>query len=417
MDKFFQRNHWDKLSRRSFLAGTAGAFSIEMLLKNQIAADEVPKVIPGFDDLKTTISETQKWEKFTDRKIRMGIIGYGVCRFGSAFSFQNHPNVDIIAVSDLFPDRCAGLSKDCRCEKTYPSLEELLKDDSVEAVFLATDARGHADHAIKALKAGKHVAVAVPAVLGSLEDADRLFETVKQTGLTYMMFETSAYRDDAYAARIIYQAGGFGKMVYSEGEYYHYYGEPFPSYNGWRTGLPPLYYPTHAAGYYTCVTGNSFTKVSACGNRGIVPQYQPKNNEYENPFGTELALMHTSEGGMARIIVSRDTAGGSSVESGRHRGQLGIFTDGKFQTYDQKLQAKMDLLPLLKPALPPGVEPGVHGGSHGYLMTEFIDALLRNRKPLIDIGVALNTVVCGIVAHQSALKDGELLKIPQYHLD
>ena len=49
-------------------------------------------------------------------------------------------------------------------------------------------------------------------------------------------------------------------------------------------------------------------------------------------------------------------------------------------------------------------------------MTEFVDAIVRNRKPWVDVALALNMTVAGIVAHQSALKGGELLKIPQYSL-
>jgi hypothetical protein len=69
-----------------------------------------------------------------------------------------------------------------------------------------------------------------------------------------------------------------------------------------------------------------------------------------------------------------------------------------------------------RPPLPPGISGGGHGGSHGHLTTEFIDAILRDRKPWIDVALALNMTVAGIVAHQSALKDGELLKIPQYSI-
>ncbi len=71
---------------------------------------------------------------------------------------------------------------------------------------------------------------------------------------------------------------------------------------------------------------------------------------------------------------------------------------------------------LTKPALPPSVSPGGHGGSHGYLGHEFVMSILENRKPQIDITQALNMTVAGVVAHQSALKGGELLKIPQYTL-
>lgn len=47
-------------------------------------------------------------------------------------------------------------------------------------------------------------------------------------------------------------------------------------------------------------------------------------------------------------------------------------------------------------------------------MNEFVTAILEDRKPLVDIVMALNLTVAGIVAHQSAMKGGETLKIPQY---
>jgi hypothetical protein len=49
-------------------------------------------------------------------------------------------------------------------------------------------------------------------------------------------------------------------------------------------------------------------------------------------------------------------------------------------------------------------------------MDEFVTAILQDRKPLVDVACALNMTVSGIVAHQSALKDGALMKIPQYSL-
>jgi len=34
----------------------------------------------------------REWKPVSDRKIRFGIVGYGVCRFGAQFGFQNHPS-------------------------------------------------------------------------------------------------------------------------------------------------------------------------------------------------------------------------------------------------------------------------------------------------------------------------------------
>ena len=49
-------------------------------------------------------------------------------------------------------------------------------------------------------------------------------------------------------------------------------------------------------------------------------------------------------------------------------------------------------------------------------MCEFVEAILLDCTPLVDVAQSLNMTVSGIVAHQSALKDGELMKIPQYTL-
>ena len=366
------------------------------------------KPIQGFERGPEDLDISKGWEPISDRKIRVGIVGYGVCKFGAEFGFQNHPNVEIVAVSDLFPDRCQELAKVCHCAKTYPSLEGLVKDDRLEAVFVATDAPSHVRHCLEVLKHGKHVASAVPAVFGSLEAADQLFQGVKASGLKYMMFETSSFHEDLHSMRQIYKAGGFGKLVYSEGEYFHYMPEPIDSYKEWRVGLPPQWYPTHSNAYYVCVTGGSFIEVSCQGMPSGISHLQPANNRYQNRFGTEIALFRTSEGGMSRMGVSWDTPGYGG-ETGRIRGQKGSFY-GKYEGLDSQLALSR------RPPLPPGVPAGGHGGSHGYLMNEFVTAILQDRKPLIDVAMALNLTVPGIIAHQSALKEGELLKIPQYKL-
>ncbi len=352
-------------TRRAFLqavgVGTA-ALGLGALAK----ADDKP--IQGFEKTAADAEASKGWVPVSDKKVRVGLVGNGVCKFSSAFGFQDHPNVEVVAVSDLIPDRCAELAKTARCAKTYPSLEELVKDDSIEAVFVATDAPNHVKHCVEVLKHGKHVASAVPACFGSLEQADQLFEVVKTSGQKYMMFETSYFHEDCYAMRQLYDASLLGKIIYSEGEYFHYMPEPIDSYKGWRIGLPPQWYPTHSNAYYIGVTGGSFTEVSCSGAASVIPHLLPLNNAYKNAFGSEVALFRTSEGGMSRMAVSWDTPGNGG-EMGRVRGQKGSF----YGTFDGPKEGLPDLK---RPPLPPGVQPGQHGGSHGYLMNEFVTAVL-----------------------------------------
>jgi len=357
--------------------------------------------------LAAAAASRKPWQPVSDGKIRFGIVGYGVCRFGAQFGFQNHPNVDIVAVSDLIPDRRQGLMKACRCEKSYESLEVLVTDPKIEAVFVATDAPSHTRHCMEVLKHGKHVMTAVPATFGSIEDAERLVETVRRTGLKYMMAETSCYRPDCYAMRQVYRAGGFGRLVYSEGEYYHYTAKPIASFKGWRIGTPPLWYPPHSTAYYVGVTGKRFTSVSCAGFRGDFPEYQAGGNRYANPFSDEIALFQTSEGGVSRMAKLRAVRG-RVVETGRVFGERGWMDGTEYHGVAKELPD------LSRPPLPPGMPAGGHGGSHGPLANEFVTAILQDREPLVNVYEALAMTVPGIVAHQSALKDGETLKVPQY---
>ncbi len=402
------KSNLDIATRRTFLQA-AGLGAAAIGLGKSAFAEEKEKTIQGFEKAQRDANTSKGWEPVSDRKIRVGIVGYGVCKFGAAFSFQDHPNVEVVAVSDLFPDRCADLAKACRCSKTYPSLEELVKDDSIEAVFVATDAPSHARHCIEVLKHGKHVATAVPAVWGSLEDAEKLLETVKSTGLKYMMFETSAFHADCYAMRQIYKAGGFGKLIYSEGEYYHFLDSPIDSYKGWRTGSIPLWYPTHSTAYYVSVTEKPFVSVSCTGSNCGLPDWQPEKNQYKNRFTDQIALFETAEGGASRMLMCigvRD----KGDETGRVFGEQGWMIGTEYHG------AMTDLPDISRPPLPPSVDPGSHGGSHGYLTNEFVHAILQDRKPMVDIIQALNMTVCGIIANDSAVRDGERLKVPQYSL-
>ncbi len=55
-----------------------------------------------------------------------------------------------------------------------------------------------------------------------------------------------------------------------------------------------------------------------------------------------------------------------------------------------------------------------HGGSSVFLCAEFIEALLSDRQPAIDLAGSIAMTAPGIVAHQSAMQGGAQLDVPSF---
>ena len=155
--------------------------------------------------------------------------------------------------------------------------------------------------------------------------------------------------------------------------------------------------------------GGHYTKVACLGFRGDISWFQPDGNDYGNPFSSETALFLTDEGGSSRMTCCWGAAG-SEGDFGLVHGELGAVIGTEFSPKEKLGDASR----FWKPRLPDGMDPGGHGGSHGYLTNEFVTAILEDRDPLINIAWALNMTVPGIIAHESALKDGEWLPVPHY---
>ena len=368
------------------------------------------------------------------KKIRIGVVGGG---FGTSFYWHEHPNCIVAAVTDLREDRRRRLRDTYRCDTFYPSLEEMLdKQRNLDAVAVFSGAPDHYRHVEMCMRRGLHVISAVPAVM-SLEEADKLRALKQETGLRYMMAETSYYRQACIYARNLYEQKGFGELFYSELEYYHDRGDlqkiltdkstrlynPDGSHS-WRWGLPPMLYPTHCLGLLVGVSRERVERVSCLGWGQNHPLLT--DNRYDNPYWCQSALMQTDRGHMVRCNVFWLT--GAHGERARwfgdngtlHMEVGGLYPDTwvpRSTVLDRTAEPdrlevpdywKSDMLPeAMRHA-------SGHDGSHTFLTAEFINSLVEDREPVIDLYESLAMTVPGIVAHQSSLKSGEQLRVPSF---
>lgn len=379
--------------------------------------------------------------------ISLGLVGLG--SFGSSFVdlFAAHPLVQRVALCDREPERVAALLKrpslhgKFNPNDVYTSLDDICHSD-LDALVIITQPWLHAAQAVQAMKAGKHVYSAVPVV--SLPDGDeilawcdRLVEACRRTGQHYMLGETTYYRPQAMYCRRQAAAGAFGHFVYAEGEYLHDVDLPAANLREvrrrrlasaagqeWQTQVGPrdltggpMHYPTHSTSGPISVMGAHPRKVSAWGFRPPEP-----DSYFGNEFSNETALFYMSNGATMRICEFRQV-GHTGSEIFRIFGTQGTFRENTWIGKTQKTPVTIDEM---RDPLPTEVAEayrtvsqtsdfyGGHGGSHVYLAHEFVDAIAHNRTPAINVWEAVRYMAAGVIAHKSALRDGELLDVPDW---
>ena len=360
-----------------------------------------------------------------DVKVRLAVAGGG---FGAHQHWHEHPHCEVTAVTDLVEDRRLALQRAYRCDKVFPSLEDMLAraGDTFDAVAVFTDAPSHAQHVLACFAAGKHVTSACPAAL-TLEDCAKIKDAKERTGLRYMMHESSWYRQPCIAARELYEGGAFGRLAYSEVEYFHpgigARNESLSRWQGgvsWRHGFPPMLYATHSLGLLIGVTKERIVKVSCLGQ--LVGKDFPtgKDNRYGNRFDNEVALGFTDQGNICRFGVFWQVA--AHGERGQWLGEkLSCFMagsggqpqatrklNGRHEPWDVPRYWQTDRLPEAMR------HDSGHDGSAAFLSAEFVDALVEAREPTVDVYQAIAMTAPGIVAHRSAERGGELLEVPSF---
>ncbi len=393
-------------SRREFLHRIAGG---------SVAMAVLPAVRPGRASAAAA----------TVKKVRLAVVGGG---FGATFWWHEHPNCEVTAVTDLRADRRERLVRRYSCGNSFESLEVMLDKaaDTFDAVAVFSGAPDHVEHTVLCMEAGKHVCCAVPAAV-SLEECRRLKETKEKTGLKYMMAESSYYRQACIAAREMYEAGRFGGLFYSEVEYYHPSigdrGSSLSFYKGkptWRYGYPPMLYPTHSTGFLVGVTRERLTRVSCLGIRDGKNFPAVDETRWKNPFVAEMALCNTDRGHICRVGVFWN--GSAHGERAQWMGEkMTCYMAGSGGQPNTMTVRGQGTKPWKIPAywqtdrLPERMRHGSgHGGSAVFISAEFVDAIVANREPTIDVYESLAMTAPGIVAHDSALASGKQLEIPSF---
>ncbi len=109
-------------------------------------------------------------EELLDAPVRWGILGPGlIARNAIMPAFATVPNATVVAVASRDLGRAQAFAADFGIPRAYDDYAELLADDEVEAVYIALPNNLHAEWAIRAAQAGKHVLCEKPLALNAAE--------------------------------------------------------------------------------------------------------------------------------------------------------------------------------------------------------------------------------------------------------
>jgi predicted dehydrogenase len=392
--------------------------------------------------------------------MKIGVVGAGSFSRHFVPLFKAHPLVEQVTVTDLLPERRQAFEEKFGIS-SYASFDEMLESD-ITAVAIFTQRHLHGPLAIQALKAGKHVYSAVP-MADTVEEVQEIVELATSTRLIYMMGETAYYYPAALFCRSELKKGTFGDFVYGEANYYHDMDHGFYDHykhSGgveWRraAGVPPMHYPTHSIGALVSATGAHVAKVSCFGYRDDQHEdgvFGKGKNNWDNPFSNETALLHMSNGGICRANEYRRVAIKKSTSYiGAFYGTKGSYehafadhffvqSEGKEMNVrnvskqlnsfelekhrndpDFTLQVAngkydhMSMSPIMNASrLPQEFEPipAGHRGVHKFLVDDFVKSVDAGKLPPNHAWAAARYNIPGIVAHQSAMRGGEVLSVP-----
>ena len=360
----------------------------------------------------------------TDKKIKLGIWGLG--RGQSFIDSAKALNINVVAGCDFHESVRAKFKQNCPEAFTTPSEDEFLAQD-LDAVLVATYCPDHARHAIKALKAGKHVLSEVTAFFTPAQGVE-LVETVEKCGQVYNLAENYPFSvENMYLAKL-WREGFFGELAYAEYEYVHGVGRAYSNPDGtplepgnrlhhWRGWMNYHYYCTHSLGPVMVITGLRPEKVVAfpadVQNYGIVKGQGRKIDGILPSLGAMApSLVTMRNGGIVRNLVGGATADshhqrifGTKASAEMHPLQIKVGATGS----SFNITVKPDWVAMGDLAARAG-----HGGGDFWELYYFARQILTGEKAPWDVYASADVTLAGIQALRSAEADGMPMEIPDF---
>ena len=337
-------------------------------------------------------------------KICFGLIGCGRITPRHAQSIRELENTCLVAVADVITSRAERYAKDYNAQ-AYADYRRMLERRDIAVVNICTPSGMHAQMAIDALQAGKHVIVEKPMAL-KLQDADRMIATAKATGMKLCVVLQNRYNPPMRDLRRVVDEGKLGKLLLGNATVRWY--------------RPQEYYEDGWHGTYAMDGG-------ALMNQSIhhIDALQWLMGDVATVFAHKATLAHKMEAedvGVAVLQFKNGALGtieGSTVTFPENlEGSVALFGErGSVKVGGTALNRKAiwkiegelehENVLLRRDEVDP---PSIYGFSHKAVIADMIEAIQQNREPRTD-GIAARKSVALVLAMYESARTGCLVKM------
>ena len=384
--------------------------------------------------------------------------------------FLDRPDVEISAICDI-DDKMIAMTKEIFRKKGRPIPKiynrdendylNLLSNEDLDGVNIATPWRWHYPMAISAMKNNVHVGVEVPAALTVSECWD-LVDTSEKTGKLCMIMENVCYRRDIMAILNMVRLGMFGEIIHCQGGYQHdlrhvKFNDGSQPYGGgvefgkkgfsearWRTqhsvDKNADLYPTHGLGPISPMMdinrGNRMLHVTSTASqaRGLNKYIVEKggkdhpNAQVNFKLGDVVTSVIKCANGQT-IVLSHDTNSPRPYSLNfRVQGTQGIWMKDNKSIYIEGLspenhrwESENKYLneydhPLWKrfSSSKDNLSQAGHGGMDFFIARAFIESIKGAKKPVIDVYDAVSMSVIVPLSESSIESGSKPIKIPDF---
>lgn len=367
------------------------------------------------------------------KQITVVIVGMG---FGKEFIpiYQSHPNIKAVGICTRNPKTIEELAKKYDLDENlcFTDFEDVPKRDDVDAIHVVTPVPDHARMTIASLNANKHTACTIPMAM-TVEDCKAIVEAKKRANKVYMMMETAIYtREFLYGLKLA-ERGELGRIQFVRGS--HIQDMSMPGWGDYWKGFPPMLNGTHAISPLLRINNTKAESV-VCHGSGRLSEDLAKR--YGSPFAVETATFKlkgtdvVAEATRSLFDVVRQYRESYDVYGTKMSFEWEQLEDESHVIFDGGENARRIDVPdtdemLIKeiahytkrekvddPNHVSFLQGAGHGGSHPHLVQEFVAAIIEGRDSAVDADVAANYTCAGICAHESAMKGGERVFVPDF---